>query len=57
MGERMWITGDSLIDLTSKLPDDENVCSENEQITEQTAAFKIDVILENNEANVSHEIM
>jgi hypothetical protein len=53
----MWITGDSLIDLTSKLPDDENVCSENEQITEQTAAFKIDVILENNEANVSHEIM
>jgi hypothetical protein len=57
MGERMWITGDSLIDLTSKLPDDVNVCSEKEQITEQTAAFKIDVILENNEATVSHEIM
>jgi hypothetical protein len=37
--------GASLTDLTSTLLDVVNACSENEQLTDQTAAFKMDAIL------------
>jgi hypothetical protein len=51
------MTGASLTDLTSKFPDIVNDCSEKEQITEQTAAFRTDEILENKDDTVSHEII
>jgi hypothetical protein len=50
-------SGASLTDLTSKLPYVANACSENEQIKEQTAAFKMDAILENSKDTVLHDIM
>jgi hypothetical protein len=51
------MTGASRTDLTRLCPAMVKECCEKEQMTEQTAAFKTDAILENKEETVSQDIM
>jgi hypothetical protein len=57
MGDNIWITGALLTDCTSNFPEVVNVSLEKEQMTEHTAAFKIEVTLETMEDTVSHDII